>query len=161
MALTSGQVREALEGLAPPQEGYRRLRQALMQCREAAQKGGWPAVPEGPKMVNGDQGKRILALRSRLAATGDLRVGGGGEGVFDDALEQAVRRFQQRHRLNADGVVGTGTLKALNVPSEQLHLLYWTAWTDGDGMVDFREDIYEWDQRLDEAMRKPPPAVAR
>ena len=160
-ALTSGQVREALEGLAPPQEGYQRLRQALMQCREAAQKGGWPAVPGGPKMVKGDQGERILALRSRLAATGDLRFGGGGEDVFDDALEQAVRRFQRRHGLDADGVVGVGTLKALNVPAEQrvrqivLNMERWR-WLPQDlgeryvlvNIVNFELDVVEAGQAL-------------
>ena len=36
--------------------------------------------------------------------------------VYDPALEAAVKRFQQRHGLTADGAVGPGTLQALNVP---------------------------------------------
>lgn len=35
--------------------------------------------------------------------------------MFDAALDQAVRSFQSRHGLNPTGVVGSGTLTALNV----------------------------------------------
>jgi murein L,D-transpeptidase YcbB/YkuD len=38
--------------------------------------------------------------------------------VFDTALEEAVKRFQQRHNLTPDGAVGKQTLAAMNVPVE-------------------------------------------
>ena len=63
---------------------------------------------------------RVAALRARLAMTGDLE--GPMEAVapelFDAAVEEAVKRFQQRHGLDADGVVGRQTLAELNVPVE-------------------------------------------
>jgi hypothetical protein len=54
-----------------------------------------------------------------LKATGDLeKVETAQHDVFDAVLEEAVKRFQRRHGLDDDGVVGQGTLAALNVPAE-------------------------------------------
>jgi murein L,D-transpeptidase YcbB/YkuD len=60
----------------------------------------------------------VVELRARLFASADLAVA-SEEAVFDTGLQDAVRRFQARHGLEADGVVGRATLSALNVPVAQ------------------------------------------
>ena len=112
-----------LADLAPRQPGYARLQEALSAYRRLASAGGWPTVPGGPALRTGDAGPRVAALHRRLAASGELTADDGGDDavsdtVFDDALDAAVRSFQRRHGLEADGIVGEGTLGALNVPAE-------------------------------------------
>lgn len=117
-ALESDRIEEGLKRFLPPQGGYARLRQALARYREISAKGGWPVVAPGPKIAKGDRSDRVEALRARLVATGDLHHRLPSEGdVFDEALAQAVLRFQRRHGLEMDGVVGRATLVALNVPA--------------------------------------------
>lgn len=61
---------------------------------------------------------RVL-LRLRLQATGDRATQPTDDPTrFDDALEAAVRRFQRRHGLVADGRVGPDTRTALQIPIE-------------------------------------------
>jgi murein L,D-transpeptidase YcbB/YkuD len=104
----------ALETLAPKLPAYRDLRRALAQLREVDRRDGWPKVGDGPKLEVGSTSQRVVQLRQRLRAGGEL-AGGGDSAVFDPALEAAVRRFQSRHGLEPDGVVGRATLTAMNV----------------------------------------------
>lgn len=95
------------------------LREAIRAEREHAERGGWPPVAAGPAIRVGDSGPRIGELRRRLVASGDLAVAPVDPETFDDALDVAVRRFQARHGLAVDGIVGRETLRALNVPLER------------------------------------------
>jgi murein L,D-transpeptidase YcbB/YkuD len=91
---------------------------ALDLYRKIATTGGWPTVAEGPKLLPGDSGPRVDALRRRLIATGDLATEATA-GPVDDPLQDAVRRFQTRHGLESDGIAGADTIAALNVPVER------------------------------------------
>ena len=100
------------------------LENALTQYRQLAAQDGWPQVPEGHALREGDRNERIPFLRQRLAASGDLVAPTGQEDHFDGGLREAVQKFQTRHGLTADGVVGARTLSELNVPvSERIRQL--------------------------------------
>jgi L,D-transpeptidase YcbB len=101
---------------------------ALERYRQIEARGGWPTIPPGPWLCLGSYSERVLALRHRLRATGDLpplepSAQGGSdmtnvnaEMTFDHEVDQAVRLIQRRHGLYVDGIVGGKTLAALNVP---------------------------------------------
>lgn len=117
-ALDEDQIEEALETLPPQHAGYARLKRALLQYRAIMRRGGWKILPSG-QMLRGNRGVRVAALRSRLIVSGDLDESTDDHSLFDQVLEQGVRRFQKRHGLDIDGIVGPATLAALNVPVEE------------------------------------------
>lgn len=118
-ALDDRKISRALQRLAPTHDGYGRLRAALAHARALQLEGGWEPLATGPALKRGDRGAPVAALRDRLRRGGDLTDDGQGTGdsadVFDERLEQAVRRFQRRHGLEADGIVSAGTRAELNV----------------------------------------------
>ncbi len=118
-AVETDQVQETLEGLLPKYPMYAMLRISLKEYREIAAKGGWQPVAYGNKFKKGARGQRVLALSKRLKVTGELDSSIPGSEVFDDSLDQAVRKYQQRNGLYVDGVVGISTIEALNVPVEE------------------------------------------
>jgi murein L,D-transpeptidase YcbB/YkuD len=118
-AVATNSVKETLDHLRPSHPAYDGLLRARARYHEIATHGGWSPVPEGSKLQQDDRGPRVAALRERLLITGDLSPEAAqGEDLFDTAVEQAVRRFQQHHGLEVDGIVGPSTLAALNVPVE-------------------------------------------
>ena len=64
---------------------------------------------------------RIPQLAARLAVTGEIASAPQGiePELYEGAIVDAVKRFQRRHGLEPDGVIGTQTLVALNIPVEQ------------------------------------------
>lgn len=122
-ALDEHRLAEAFDGLRPLQRIYGALRDALARYRAIAAAGGWPQTPGGPPLEPGTADPRVPLLRGRLAIEGDLDTSlatyeADDDARYDDTLVTAVKRFQERHGLHADGVVGPGTLRALNVPVE-------------------------------------------
>lgn len=105
--------------------GYWPLLRAISMYGNIVSWGGWEPIPEGGKLELGVIDEvRVPLLRNRLIATGDLNASTGNPTVFDEAVMQAVQRYQARNGLLPDGVVGARTLRALNVPaSTRLALL--------------------------------------
>lgn len=111
---------ELLESLPPAHDLYARLRTALARYRQFADRSGWPALPPGPALEPGAEHPQVPALRARLRIEGDLPALALSFGAgYDAPLVAAVQRFQQRHGLTPDGVVGARTRAALNVPAAE------------------------------------------
>jgi murein L,D-transpeptidase YcbB/YkuD len=139
-ALDSGQIRETFERARPQHVWYQRGRARLKEYRALAAAGGWPKVPDGPTLKPGMSDPRVPAVRARLQVTRDYpapvtvqpaQANGNVPGatgsaplevpspdLYDAGLEAAVKFFQERHGLTADGVVGPATRAAMNVPVE-------------------------------------------
>jgi murein L,D-transpeptidase YcbB/YkuD len=116
-ALRQSSLPQLLAELRLDHPYYLTLKAALRSHREIASSGGWNAISSGPTLKSGMAGERVAALRHRLAASGDYDAAAISDPhLFDPPLEAAVRHFQVRHGLEADGVVGKVTLEELNLP---------------------------------------------
>ncbi len=110
------QPRAELDRLLPHGNGYGLMREALDRYRQIEAQGGFVHTGHGPLLVRGSKGRRVSLLIDRLHMSEDLPRTAGFVGYFDQQVEDAVRRFQARHGLAADGVVGPETLEALDTP---------------------------------------------
>jgi murein L,D-transpeptidase YcbB/YkuD len=102
--------------LRPQLPGYADLVKALAGYREILEHGGWPRVPGRSSLRRSARGARVAVLRRRLRITGDLTGWAGNKPVYNRAVAKAVARFQSRHGIPSNGIVGAATLAALNVP---------------------------------------------
>ncbi|MCX8102815.1 MAG: peptidoglycan-binding protein, partial [Geminicoccaceae bacterium] len=102
----------------PATPRYGRLLTLLSQLRAVAARGGWTPVPAPErKVAPGDRPRAVPALRRRLAETDGFEGPLEGE-ELDTPLVVALLRFQERHGLEPDGVLGRRTAAALARPVE-------------------------------------------
>src|SRR5688572_21809114 len=120
-AVKNNDLTGAMERLQPQHPEYRELEKALARYRAMATKGGWPSIPANTKLKPNQQSPVVPTLRQRLAIEGDLDPSHekNTSPVFDDTVVAAVKRFEERHRIEPDGIVDPVTVSAMNVPVEQ------------------------------------------
>lgn len=150
-ALTTNRLPEAIRLAAPEIPLYASLRDALAQYRELPDQQAWesslPPLP-GKKIEAGQTYAGIAMLARRLIALGDMPADLSVTDIipyerYEGALVQGVRSFQQRHGLIVDGILGSATLKELEVKPTQrvrqieltLERLRWTPLLQAPRMI--------------------------
>ena len=118
-ALDATQIETLLRQLPPQDAEYQQLKTALRDLRQRARQGGWKSVATGPLLKPGTSDPRIPAIRQRLAASGDFSGALSSSSTYDAELAKAVRRFQRRHGLPQEGIIGAATVSTLNVTAEE------------------------------------------
>ena len=114
--IDSDSIKAFIDRTVPRQPFYGRYKKVLAEYRKIREQGGWQPVSPGPTLKPGMEDTRVAELKRRLQVTGDLPgTVSGPVNHFDVSLEAAVKNFQERHRLEPDGLVGKNTLQALNV----------------------------------------------
>ena len=99
----------ALAAFNPPHAGYRALKAQLARANGNAPT--IPAIPPGPQVKPGASDPRMPTLRARLGVTGRP----ANDLVYDPALVDAVKAFQESAKIKPTGIIGPQTLAALNV----------------------------------------------
>ncbi|MCC7416991.1 MAG: L,D-transpeptidase family protein [Acidobacteria bacterium] len=118
-ALADGQVGKLAVDLRPPLAQYRLLRAWLPRYRAlAANPALVPPRAAARAIRPGDAYDDIDALRRLLIALGDLSTPAAPspDSRYQGALVEGIERFQVRHGLAVDGVIGRRTMAELGVP---------------------------------------------
>lgn len=109
-----------INSLMPQDARYHRLVAKLKEYRAIAAAGGWNRIPDGKALKPGSFDVRLPLLRELLVTTGDMDIASRPVAdTYDDVTVAAVKKFQVRHGLSDDGVIGPTTLEQMNIPVEK------------------------------------------
>ena len=116
-----GVARDATVSINILRSQVEQLQEALQWHRAVAEAGGWTSVADGPTIRPGAEDPRLVMLARRLVQSGDLpdTEVTTSTSEYNETLQEGVRRFQARHGLEIDALVGRRTLRALNVSIEK------------------------------------------
>jgi murein L,D-transpeptidase YcbB/YkuD len=121
-----------------------------------------PQIPSGPTLRRGQIDGRVGVLRRVLGILKDLEDSADdGSLFFDESLERALRRFQRRHGLKVDGILGRESLSNLNrsmserIRQIEINLERWRWLPHGLGsryilvnIADFRLNVIEFGRSI-------------
>ncbi|RST87364.1 twin-arginine translocation signal domain-containing protein [Aquibium carbonis] len=112
-AYEGGRVATSLPIFSPDTVSH--VEMAIGQYHNIVAQGGWPMVQASQKLRLGVVDPAVETLRRRLMISGDLATSAGISPAFDSYVDAAVKRFQLRHGLPSDGVMGDYSYAAMNV----------------------------------------------
>lgn len=116
-AIANGTLSAFFDKIAPQNAAYRDLAKALQIYSAIAARGHWPVVKPGPSLRPQDQGPRVRQLRARLAAEEYVvPAPAASDDILDNDLDKVLIDYQLRNGLSPDGIAGTRTQEALNMP---------------------------------------------
>lgn len=113
-------LKHAFKEATPTFPLYGRMLTALKQYQKIVENGGWEQLPDFKNLKPGMKDPVVPALRERLSKEGDYLPCNEGSTTerYDACLVEAVKKFQARHGLEAEGFVGKMTRKALSESAE-------------------------------------------
>ncbi|GKX56130.1 L,D-transpeptidase [Leminorella grimontii] len=125
-AVGEGRLDAFVQGLAPKNPQYEKMRAAMLPLINDAQP--WPQLATAKQSLRpGNSSKDVPELREILTRSGLLEkaAAAGAEDqnaakakaslVYSSDLVEAVKKFQKMYGLEADGVIGNSTREALNM----------------------------------------------
>jgi murein L,D-transpeptidase YcbB/YkuD len=119
--VNSNNVAAALSQLEPPYVSYRRTEEVLRKYMQlATQDDGEKLPPAKKKTIDpGDDYAGVPRLVRLLKLVGDLPPDAAvtpGSTLYQGSVVDAMKHFQERHGLTADGRIDKDTLEQLNTP---------------------------------------------
>lgn len=117
-ALTAGDMANGLNMLAPRYRSYWMMKEDLAFFLELVNE-PWPAIVSDTTINPGQSNQLLPKIRERLIKL-RYSLPDSISATYDEKLEKQLKIFQNGWGLNADGVIGKGTLLALNTHPRSL-----------------------------------------
>lgn len=114
-AVSEDTIDDIMEQARPQQGFYQQMKTALANYRDLASRETFLDIPDDVVLKPGNDHVNVLALRQRLVETSHLDSGSKASTLFDEQLEEAVRRFQKDNDLDVDSIVGKQSYALLNL----------------------------------------------
>ncbi len=106
----------------PQLKFYKNLKQALHNYQRANNQYPHLAFKFPRTLKKGQQNHQVIKLRKLLITLGDFKFIEGinnaviDNPIYDEAMSEAIKHFQRRHRLRVTGRIDKATVKQLNIP---------------------------------------------
>lgn len=126
-AIADGSIRRSLQELYPTFTIYRPMREGLRRLYddldrfETEKTNTWKELKLSKSIKVGDNHSIIPEVKQRLSFWGYLQEDFKDSGKeYNETIEEAIKKLQVKFGMDPDGVIGQGTLYALNQDPESL-----------------------------------------
>jgi L,D-transpeptidase YcbB len=107
-----------IEQLKPNHIVYKSLKKAL-KIINSFPNDDFTTIQLAGKIVLNDTNPSLVAIKKRLIYWKDMKPKDSLSSIYNSETNVAIKKFQMRHGLAADGVIGKGTIEALNFSKQK------------------------------------------
>ncbi|MEZ0129877.1 peptidoglycan-binding protein, partial [Flavobacterium sp. LBUM151] len=118
-AFNKNKLDSIVENIQPKHQTYKELVKALEIINTYPKEEPTDTIKSVDKITLKDTNNALISIKKKLLFWKDLTGKDSLTNIYDQKTFEAVKRFQERHGLAADGVIGYGTLSALNFSKEK------------------------------------------
>ena len=120
-AFNKNKLDSIVENIQPKSETYRELLKALEIINTYPEDDiGMITVDSLTKKISlNDTNVALINIKKRLLFWGDMSGKDSISSIYNKKTFESIKRFQERHGLAADGIIGKGTISALNYSKEK------------------------------------------
>ena len=118
IVLTRKKIDSLVEASKPKHSIYKNLKKALLTLNTMPEE-NFDTIKYKEKIYFGVKSPAIEKIKQRLRYWGDIKPNDTiANNQYNESFKKGVMRFQSRHGLVADGKIGAGTLKIINISKE-------------------------------------------
>nr|WP_294786531.1 L,D-transpeptidase family protein [uncultured Flavobacterium sp.] len=117
-AFNKNKLDSVVDNIQPKTQIYKQLLKALEIINTFPDE-DIDSIESKDKIVLRDTNTALVKIKKRLLYWNDMSGKDSLNKIYDQKTFEAVKKFQERHGLASDGVIGAGTINALNYSKER------------------------------------------